>query len=127
MYEPFKEFPNFLADKFADEVFENNSPDPFHKRLMNIRSFRDLREYTGLSGMRCDENLLREGFMSKDLHDFLEEKLGKERLATYFSDGSKPKLSKADQELEDLATLLWGTVRDKNRINVTRLGKGNIK
>lgn len=123
MAKPFKEFPNFLCEKFADEVFENNEKDPFHKRLMNIRSFRDLKEYTGLTGLRCDENLLKEGFMSKDLHEWLEKKLGKERLATYFGDGSRPKLSKQDQELEDLATMLWGTVKEKNKIRVTRLGK----
>ena len=122
-YNPLKAFPNFLADKFADEVFENNQKDPFHQRMRNIRSYRDLREYFGLGSGQCDEATLREGFMSQKLHDCLEQKLGKERLATYFGDGTRPKLSKEDQEIEDLATLLWGTSRDKSRIQVQRLGK----
>lgn len=126
MYDPIKTFQNFLAGKFADEIFENNRPDPFHKRMMNIRSFRDLREYYGIGARECDESLLREGFMSQKLHDCLEQKLGKERLAQYFGDGTPPKLSKEDQEIEDLAVLLGGSVRDKNRIQVVRMGKGNI-
>ena len=122
-YNPLKAFPNFLADKFADEVFENNTKDPFHKRMANIRSYRDLREYFGLGSGQCDEATLRDGFMSQKLHDCLEQKLGKERLAQYFGDGTRPILSKEDQEIEDLATLLWGTPRDKSKIQVQRLGK----
>ena len=120
-YNPLKAFPNFLADKFADEVFENNTKDPFHQRMMNIRSYRDLREYFGLGSGQCDEAVLKEGFMSQKLHDCLEQKLGKERLDKYFSDGTRPKLSKEDQEIEDLAVLLGGSVREKNRIQVVRL------
>lgn len=120
-YNPNKAFPNFMAEKFADEVFENNRPDPFGQRMMNIRSYRDLREYFGLGSGQCDEAALKEGFMSQKLHDCLEQKLGKERLATYFGDGTRPKLSKEDQEIEDLAVLLGGSVRDKNRIQVVRL------
>lgn len=123
MTEPFKEYPNFLAEKFEKEVFENNEKDPFGKRLMNIRSFRDLREYTGLSGLRCDETLLRQGFMSKDLHEVLERKLGKERLATYFGDGQPRRLSKEDEEIETLATLLWGNAKEVSRLNLRHFGR----
>lgn len=126
MYNPNKAFPNFLADKFADEVFENNGKDPFHLRMMNIRSYRDLREYYGLGSRECDESLLREGFMSQKLHDCLEQKLGAERLAKYFGDGSTPKKTKEQQEEDDLLTMMFGNVSDYSRLRLHRLGKGNI-
>lgn len=110
-----------MADKFADEMFENNRPDPFHQRMANIRSYRDLREYFGLGSGQCNETTLKEGFMSQKLHACLEQKLGKEKLDSYFGDGTPPKLSKEDQEIEDLAVLLGGSVREKNRIQVVRL------
>ena len=125
MYNPFQKYPNFLADKFADEVFENNSRDPFHQRLANIRSYRDLGEYFGLTGLNCNEAYLRDGFMSKKLHEALEKKLGKERLAAYFSDGSQPKNSKEQQEEDDLIAMMFGNVSDYSRLRLQRLGKGN--
>ena len=120
-YNPYQAYPNFLADKFAEEIFENNEKDPFHLRLKNIRSYRDLGEYFGLGGGLCDEALLKKGFMSQKLHECLELKLGKERLATYFGDGTCPKQPKEHQELEDLATLLWGSVNDVNKLKSNKM------
>lgn len=110
-----REFENFDCKRFEKEVFENNTPDHFGHRLMNIRSWRDVREHYGLSSLRCDEWQLRQGYMSAPLHEALERTLGKERLASYFpSEPVKPKLSKEEQELEDMATMLWGTVAEVN-------------
>lgn len=114
-----------MADKFADEMFENNRPDPFHQRMMNIRSYRDLREYFGLESGQCDEAVLKEGFMSQKLHDCLEQKLGTERLDKYFSDGTQPKKTKEQQEEDDLIAMMFGSVNDYSRLRLHRLGKGN--
>lgn len=121
----YKEFQNFDCRRFEDEVFENNSHDPFRQRLANIRSWRDIREYFGLSPMHCDEHQLREGFMSKKLHEALENKLGAERLAAYFGDGSEPKKSKEQQQEDDLVTMMFGAVNDYSRLRLHRLGKGD--
>lgn len=120
-----KEYPNFDCRRFEDDVFQNNTPDPFHTRMRNIRTWRDVREYFGISPMHCDEHLLREGVMSAKLHEALENKLGAERLAGYFSDGSQPKKSKEQQEQDDLVTMMFGSVAEYNRLRLHRLGKGN--
>lgn len=108
-----KEFKDFDCKRFEEEVFQNNQPDPFHKRWQNIRSWGDVRNHFGLSSLRCDEWQLRQGYMSAPLHEALERTLGKERLASYFPpEPERPKLSKEEQEMEDMATMLWGSVAD---------------
>lgn len=118
-----KEFPNFDCERFQNEVFANGEKDPFHQRLRDIRSWQDVREYFGLAPMQVDERALKDGYMSAKLHEALEHKLGKERLDGYFGVKAKPKLSKQEQELQDLAILLAGNVRDKSRISVIRMKK----
>lgn len=71
--------------------------------------------------MHVEERALKDGFMSSKLYEALGHKLGRARLDGYFGIKAKPKLSKEEQELDDLATLLAGTVRDKNRISVIRM------
>lgn len=115
------EYPNFDHDRFVREVFNDGSKDPFHQRLRDIRSWHDVPEYFGLSPMQVEERALRDGFMSQKLYEAFEHKLGKEQLDGYFGIKAKPKLSKEEQELDDLATLLAGSVRDKNRISVIRM------
>lgn len=115
------EYPNFDHDRFVREVFNDGTKDPFHQRLTDIRCWRDCQEYFGLSPMLVEERALRDGFMSAKLYEALAHKLGQERLDGYFGIKAKPKLSKEEQELDDLATLLAGSVRDKNRISVIRL------
>ena len=117
------EYPNFDCKRFEEEVFNIGEKDPFHKRISDIRSWRDVSAYFGLSPMQVDEQALKDGFMSQKLYEAFEHKLGKERLDSYFGVKTKPKLSKEEQELDDLATLLAGNVRDKNRISVIRLRK----
>lgn len=110
-----KEFQHFECKRFEEELFENNTRDLGGTRMKNIRSWDDIRNHFGLSALRCDKWLLRQGYMSQPLHEALERTLGKERLASYFpKELPKPKLSKEDQELEDMATLLWGPVCDVN-------------
>lgn len=110
-----KEFSNFECKKFEAEMFENNSPDLTGTRMKNIRSWDDVRNHFGLSALRCDKWQLRQGYMSAPLHDALERAIGKERLSEYFSqEPRKPKLSQEEQELEDMATMLWGTVAEVN-------------
>lgn len=111
-----REFTHFDCKRFEDEVFANNKPDNFGHRLMNIRSWRDVRDYFGLSALRCDEWQLRQGYMSAPLHEALERTIGKERLASYFPSPAKPKLSKEEQELEDMAVMLYGTVAEVNAL-----------
>ena len=118
-----KEYPNFDSERFVKEVFNNGEKDPFHRRLPDIRQWRDCQEYFGLAPVHVDERALKDGFMSAKLYEAFAHKLGKERLDSYFGFKPKPQLSKAEQELEDLATLLAGTVRDKDRISVIRLRK----
>lgn len=116
-----KEFENFDCKRFEEEVFATNRPDPFNQRMRNIRSWADVREHYGLSSLRCNEWELRQGYMSAPLHEALEGTLGKERLASYFQkEPPKPKLSKEDQELEDMATLLWGSISDVNAMRNRR-------
>ena len=115
-----REFKDFDCFRFEDEMFANNQPDPFGRRLRGIYSWQDVRDHYGLSALRCDEWQLRQGYMSAPLHEALERTLGKERLASYFpSEPAKPKLTKEQQELEDMATLLFGSVSEieamKNR------------
>ena len=119
----YKEYPNFDNERFVKEVFNDGSRDPFNQRLADIRSWRDVPSYFGLSPMQVDEAALKDGFMSAKLYDVLAEKLGKERLDSYFGMQPKAKLTKAEQELDDLATLLVGNVRDTNRISVIRFRK----
>lgn len=110
-----KEFTHFDCKRFEDEVFANNKPDPYNQRLKNIWSWRDVRDYFGLSSLRCDEWQLRQGYMSAPLHEALERTIGKERLASYFPSPAEPKLSKEDQETYDLAAY-FGNVNDVNAI-----------
>lgn len=117
------EYPNFDCERFEKEIFNDGSKDPFHQRLTDIRCWRDCQEYFGLAPVHVEERALKDGFMSQKLYEAFEHKLGKERLDGYFGIKAKPKLSKAEQELDDLATLLAGSVRDKNRISVIRLRK----
>ncbi len=118
-----EEHPNFDCERFEQEVFNVGGKDPFHQRLTDIRSWHDVPGYFGLSPMHVEERALKDGFMSAKLYEAFANKLGKERLDGYFGIKAKPKLSKAEQELDDLATLLAGSVRDKNRISVIRLRK----
>ena len=112
-----KEYPHFDYERFESEVFDNNRPDPYGKRMRQIRSWGDVREHFGLSALRCDEWQLRQGYMSSPLHDALERTLGAERLASYFTaEPSQPQLTPEQQELKDLATLLWGSVAEVNRL-----------
>lgn len=117
------EYPNFDCERFEREIFNDGSKDPFHQRLTDIRSWHDVPGYFGLSPLQVEERALKDGFMSQKLYEAFEHKLGKERLDGYFGVKAKPKLSKEEQELDDLATLLAGNVRDKNRISVIRLRK----
>lgn len=117
------EYPNFDCERFEKEIFNDGSKDPFHQRLRDIRSWHDVPGYFGLSPMHVEERALKDGFMSQKLYEAFEHKLGKERLDGYFGIKAKPKLSKAEQELDDLATLLAGSVRDKSRISVVRFRK----
>ena len=117
------EYPNFDCERFEREIFNDGSKDPFHQRLTDIRSWHDVPGYFGLSPLQVEERALKDGFMSQKLYEAFELKLGKERLNGYFGVKAKPKLSKEEQELDDLATLLAGSVRDKNRISVIRLRK----
>lgn len=115
-----REFPNFDCKRFEDEVFENNRRDPYGQRMQNIRSWADIRQHYGLSTLRCDEWLLRQGYMSAPLHECLERTLGKERLASYFpTEVGKQKTGEKD-EIEELATLLFGTVRENSEIRNRR-------
>lgn len=115
------EYPNFDCERFEKEIFNDGTKDPFHQRLRDIRSWHDVPEYFGLSPMQVEERALRDGFMSAKLYEAFAHKLGKERLDGYFGVKAKPKLSKEEQELDDLATLLAGRVSDKNRISVIRM------
>lgn len=115
------EYPNFDCERFEKEIFNDGSKDPFHQRLRDIRSWHDVPGYFGLSPMQVEERALKDGFMSQKLYEAFEHKLGKERLDGYFGVKAKPKLSKEEQELDDLATLLAGRVSDKNRISVIRM------
>lgn len=110
-----KEFSHFDCKRFESEVFENNSRDLNGTRMKNIRTWDDVRNHFGLSSLRCDKWLLRQGFMSAPLHEALERAIGKERLEEYFpQEPPKPKLSKEEQELEDMAVLLFGSVAENN-------------
>ena len=121
--ELYKEFPNFDCQRFEEECFDSNSKNPFVKRLQNIYSWRDVREYYGLGTLKCDENNLKQGFMSKTLHDCLVGTLGEERMASYFSDKPvRPKLTKEQQDINDLATLIIGSPRE---IQEMRSRRGN--
>lgn len=115
------EYPNFDCERFEKEIFNDGSKDPFHQRLRDIRSWHDVPGYFGLSPMQVEERALKDGFMSQKLYEAFEHKLGKERLDGYFGVKAKPKLSKEEQELADLATLLAGRVSDKNRISIIRM------
>lgn len=117
------EYPNFDCERFEKEIFNDGTKDPFHQRLRDIRSWHDVPEYFGLSPMQVEERALRDGFMSAKLYEAFAHKLGKERLDGYFGVKAKQKLSKEEQEIDDLATLLTGRVSDKNRISVVRLRK----
>ena len=123
----FKEYPNFDCERFEKEVFNNGEKDPFHRRLTDIRQWRDCQEYFGLAPVHVDERALREGSMSAKLHEALEQKLGKERLDGYFVPRKAPKKSKEQQEEDDLITMMFGTVNEYSRLNLTRMGKGNKK
>ncbi len=126
MYDTLKAYEHFDSERFAEELFQNNEKDPFHKRLANIRSWSDVRYDGGLSQYQCNPELLREGYMSEALHDYLERKIGAERLKGYFGDGSTPKKTKEQQEEDDLITMMFGSVNDYSRLRLHRLGKGNI-
>ena len=115
-----KEFENFDCKRFEDEVFQNNKPDPFKQRWQGIRSWKDVREYYHLGSLRCDEWQLRQGFMSAPLHEALERTLGKERLASYFPQPEKTQLNKEEQDVEDMVTLMFGTVNDVNAMRNRR-------
>ena len=119
-YDPIKTFSNFRADDLARDCFENNEKDPFNRRLRNIRSWEDVRYEGGFSRYQCNPQLLREGYMSQVVHDFLEKKLGKERLGKYFGPAPKPKQSKSDEELEELAIRLFGSVSEVNALNARK-------
>ena len=105
------EYPNFDCERFEKEVFNNGDKDPFHQRLADIRCWRDCQEYFGLAPVHVEERALKDGFMSQKLYEAFEHKIGKERLDGYFGIKAKPKLSKEEQELDDLATLLAGSLR----------------
>ncbi len=77
--------------------------------------------------MHVEERALRDGFMSQKLYEAFEHKLGKERLDSYFVEKPKPKKSKEQQEEDDLITMMFGTVADYSRLNLARIGKGNIR
>ena len=120
MYDSNKAYDHFLADKLAEELFQTNAPDPFNKRLRNIRSWEDVRYDGGLSRHQCNPQLLREGYMSQALHDYFVSKIGEERLKNYFGDAPKPKLSKTDEELNELSIRLFGTVSEINALNARK-------
>lgn len=109
-----REYQNFDCKRFEADFFENNQPDPYHQRLKGIRTWRDMREYFGLSSLRCDEPQLRQGYMSKPLHEALERKIGVERLASYFPKPQPKKLGTDDKDIEELSILLWGSVGEVN-------------
>ena len=127
----FREHEGFDEKSFAESVFGiDNYPKHIENHICERKpgwlNWDDVREYFGLGHLAVDPQALRDGFMSEKLYSALAHKIGKERLDKFFGK-TAPKLSKQDQELEDLATLLWGTVEEKSKIRVTRLGKGNIK
>ena len=122
----FKEHEGFDEKSFAESVFGiDNYPKHIENHICERKpgwlNWDDVREYFGLGHLAVDPQALRDGFMSEKLYSALAHKMGKERLDKFF--GKTAKLSKQDQELEDLATLLWGTVEEKSKIRVTRLGK----
>lgn len=127
----FREHEGFDEKSFSESVF---GIDYYPKHIQNHLcepkpgwlNWNDVREYFGLGHLAVDPQALHDGFMSERLYSALAHKIGKERLDKFFGK-TAPKLSKQEQELDDLATLLWGTVKEKSKIRVTRLGKGNIK
>ena len=122
-----EEHPHFDCQRFEEEVFSNGTKDPFHRRLADIRCWRDCQEYFGLAPLHVEERALRDGFMSQKLYEALEHKLGKQRLAGYFTEKPAPKKTKEQQEEEDLITMMFGNVNDYSRLRIHRLGEGNIK
>lgn len=122
-----EEHPNFECGRFEAEVFNDGSRDPFGQRLTDIRSWRDVPVYFGISPMYVEERALKDGYMSHKLYEALEHKLGKERLDSYFVEKPKQKKSHEQQEEDDLITMMFGTVNDCSRLRLHRLGKGNIK
>ena len=121
-----EEHPNFDCERFEKEVFNDGSKDPFHERLRDIRSWRDVPGFFGLSRLDVEERALKDGFMSQRLYEALEHKIGKERLDGYFQEKPKAKKSKEQQEEDDLITMMFGSVEDYNRLRLHRLGKGKM-
>lgn len=125
----FKEHEGFDEKSFTECVFGiDYYPQHVANHICEAKpgwlNWNDVREYFGLGNLAVDPQSLRDGFMSEKLYSALARKIGRERLDKFFGKTAQ-KMSAREQELEDLATLLWGTPREKSRIQVQRIGKGN--
>ncbi|MGM9687157.1 MAG: hypothetical protein ACI3YI_13190 [Bacteroidaceae bacterium] len=110
-------YKDFDCSRFENEVFgvgflnkSTREPKP------GWLSWQDVRSYFGLGVYPCNERELRQGYMSEKLHDALERKLGGDRLASYFPAVQEKKEPKEDIDVYELATLMYGSVNDVNKI-----------
>lgn len=82
---------------------------------MGFRDWNDVAYYYGISPTNyCNPINLRNGDMSNTLYECLCRTYGQEAVDDYFPKEVKPKPSKEDKEIEDLCTLMCGSVSDVN-------------
>lgn len=103
----------FDCQRFEQEVFGvGRFPNSWDNRP-GWNSWSDVREYFGIGFLKANEWKLRQGLMGEDLYGKLAGKIGEERLKSFFPKPvEKPKLSKEEQSIEDIATLMFGSAAD---------------
>ena len=119
-HEGFRE-KDFVRDVFGIDYFPREIENHVAERKPGWLDWRDVQEYFGLGSMAVDPYVLREGFMSERLYTALAGKIGKERLDKFFGESKSPKnISKDEQDVNDLAILLWGTPAEINKMRSRR-------
>ena len=108
------DYKRFQKDHFGIGTYE--------KKVNKLRikpgflSWRDVASYFGMSPT-VNEMYIRRGSMSKSMYECLSHLYGKETIDGYLPKPDAPrKPTREEQEIDDLSTLMFGTVKDVNAI-----------
>lgn len=111
---------NFDEKRFRGDIFGVGAFPMSWDQKPGWTSWDDVKNYFGISSLKVDKWKLERGEMHPELKECLDRKFGKERIAKYFPAPEKPKRSKEQQELDDMATLLFGSVAEVNALKNRR-------
>lgn len=105
----------FNCEKFEAERFGVG------RDKMGFLNWCDVARYFGISATaHANERYLRHGDMSAPMYDCLTRLYGQESMAEYFPKPKVKPLTKEEREIEELGTLIAGSINDIKRVRGQR-------